>query len=51
MELLLGLAMFYSWIHGAIIIGKKTENLTQYERVVLIFGLAVFVLYLIGTLS
>lgn len=51
MELLLGLAMFYSWIHGAIIVGKKIKNLTQYEKVVLVFAVSAFALFVIGTIS
>ena len=50
METILGLAMIYAWVHGAIIVGKKTENLTQYERTVLIVGAIAFVLYLFGTM-
>lgn len=49
LEVILGLAMIYSWIHGAIIIGKKIKDTTQYENVVLIFGVIAFALYVIGT--
>lgn len=50
METILGVAMFYAWIHGGIIVAKKTENLTQYEKGVLIAGLAAFILFVIGSL-
>ncbi len=49
--MVLGIAMFYSWIHGAIIVGKKISNTTQYEDVVLVTGLVMLVLYIVGTLS
>ena len=39
------------WIYGAIIVVKKTENTTYYEKAVLIAGLAIFILYLIGSAS
>lgn len=48
---ILGLAMIYSWIHGAIIVGKKIKGTTQYENVVLIFGAIGFLLYVIGTIN
>lgn len=51
METILGLLMFYAWIHGAIIIFKKVERTTNYENGVLIAGFVAFCLYLIGTLS
>jgi hypothetical protein len=47
---ILGLAMIYSWVHGAIIVGKKIQSTTQYENTVLIFGLITFALYVIGTI-
>ena len=47
---ILGLAMIYSWIHGVIILFKKTKDLTQYENVVLIVGLVAIGLYIAGTL-
>lgn len=49
--IVIGLAMIYSWIHGAIIVGKKIKDTTQYENVVLIVGFITMVLYVIGTLS
>jgi len=48
--MILGLAMIYSWIHGAIIVGKKIGKTTQYERVVLIFGLVAMVLFVLGSI-
>ncbi len=50
METILGLAMIYAWIHGAVIVGRKIKGITTYEKVVLIFGAIVFVLYVLGTL-
>lgn len=50
METIVGLAMIYAWIHGAVIVGKKTENLTQYEGGVLIAAAVGVVLYVLGTL-
>ena len=48
--MILGIVMFYSWAHGAIIVGKKVSNTTQYENVVLIFGFVTFIMYVIGSL-
>jgi len=48
METLLGLAMFYVWIHGVVVIFKKIDNLTSYEKFVLIAGLVALVLLIIG---
>lgn len=49
--LVLGLVLIYSWVHGAIIVGKKVKGTTSYENVVLIVGLVGFVLYVIGTIT
>ena len=51
MEILLGLVMYYCWIHGTVIIFKKLKDTTSYENAVLIGGLVGFVLYLIGTMN
>jgi len=45
---LFGLSMFYAWIHGIVIVFKKIEDLTQYEKVVLWFGFITFVLFVLG---
>jgi len=50
METILGLVMIYSWVHGAIIVGKKITGATQYENVVLIVGIVGFVAFVIGSL-
>ena len=50
METIVGLAMFYAWIHGVIIVVKKTKDVTLYESAVLIAGLVAFLLFLIGSL-
>lgn len=49
--IILGLAIIYSWIHGAIIVGKKIKDTTQYENVVLVFGAVAFLLYVVGTMN
>ena len=49
-ESILGLVMIYSWVHGAIIVGKKITGTTQYENIVLIVGVVAFALFLIGVL-
>jgi hypothetical protein len=49
--MILGLVMFYTWIHGSVIIAKKTEGLTTYDVVVLLAGGLFFVLFLVGTLT
>jgi hypothetical protein len=47
---ILGLAMFYAWIHSMVIIIKKVKETTSYEAGVLIAGAVAFGLYVIGTL-
>jgi hypothetical protein len=49
-ESILGLVMIYSWVHGAIIVGKKIKGTTQYENGVLIAGAISFTLFVIGSL-
>lgn len=51
METILGIFMFYSWIHGALIIFKKIKDTTQYENAVLIAGLVAFGLFVLGSIS
>jgi hypothetical protein len=43
----LGLAAIYSWVHGAIIVGKKITGTTTYENAVLIFGLVMFTIIIL----
>lgn len=50
METILGLAMLYAWIHGVIIVAKKTTGTTTYENSVLIAALVAFILYLAGSM-
>jgi len=38
-ETILGLMMIYVWIHGGIILVKKTKELTTYEAILVIGGL------------
>ena len=33
-----GFFVFYSWVYGAIVVAKKTENLTENEKFLLVFG-------------
>lgn len=51
MDMFLGLVAFASWIYSVVIIFKKVEKTTTFEKTVLITGLILFILYLIGTLS
>lgn len=51
MTVLVGLIALYVWIHGAIVLFTKTENLTQYEKVLLIAGGILFILSIIGFAS
>lgn len=48
---LLGFIMLYAWIHATAIIAKKVQDTTSYEDVVLLFAVAAFVLYVIGTIG
>jgi len=47
--MVLGLVMFYSWIHSIIIIVKNLKGTTLYQKVVLYVGLAGAILYFLGT--
>lgn len=49
-ESILGLVMIYSFIHGAVIVGKKITGTTKYENVVLIVGLVSMSLLLLGVM-
>lgn len=48
--MILGLAMYYAWIHSVVIIVKKLKKATTYEKSVLYAGLVAFVLYLMATM-
>ena len=48
--MIIGLAMFYAWVHSVVIIAKKVKGVTAYETVVMIFGAVAFVLYMMGTM-
>jgi len=50
MYMVLGLVMFYSWIHGTIIISHNIKKISNYKKTVLVVGLVGFVLYVVGTL-
>jgi hypothetical protein len=49
-NIILGLLMFYGWIHSTAIIFKKIKDLTQYEKIVLIFSFVFFFLFVAGSL-
>jgi hypothetical protein len=49
-EIMLGLAMFYSWIHFVVIAFRKLHKLTSYERVVCWVAFLSMFFYVIGTL-
>ena len=49
-ESILGLVMIYSWIHGAIIVGKKITGTTKYENILLIVGISSFALFVVGSI-
>lgn len=49
--MILGLAMFYTWIHSVVIIVQKVKKTTPYEKFVMIVGASAFVLFLIGSLG
>lgn len=51
MMTILGLIMFYVWIHTIVICFKKLENLTNYEKGVSIAALVAFTLVLIGIIA
>lgn len=51
MEEILGIAMIYSWIHGSMIVKSKIQGTTKYENSVLVFALAAFILFVIGTVA
>jgi hypothetical protein len=49
--MILGLIMFYTWIHSTVIIAKNLKKVTGYETTVLITAVSFFVLYIIGTIN
>lgn len=51
MEEILGLFMFYVWIHSAVLVFKKIGETTQYEKFVLWASLVTITLYVWGTLA
>lgn len=50
-ETILGLVMFYSWIHATVLCCKHIKGVSTYEKVVLWVAFGSFVLYLLGTLA
>ena len=47
--MIVGLAMFYSWIHfGSIQHKSNWSERTQYEKAVSVFALVVFALFVVG---
>ena len=51
MEAILGLAMFYSWIHTIFIFNKEKSVRTSYENGVVIFAITFLALFIIGTIA
>jgi cytochrome c biogenesis factor len=48
---IIGIVMFYSWIHFVFIQHTKVHaKRSQYEKIVTWFAITTFVLYLLGTL-
>lgn len=50
MEILLGLMIIYSWVHASMISFKKLNNLTDYEKTVMIAAFIFFVIFTITTI-
>jgi len=48
---MIGVAMFYSMIHGTVIVFKKIENLTSYEKVVCWVAFVSMVLIVLSVIS
>jgi len=48
--MVIGVVMYYSWIHSVVIIVRKISGTTPYEKVVMSVALGAFTLYLIGTM-
>lgn len=49
---IIGLTMFYSWIHLIVLSFKKDySKRTTYEKIVTWYAVIMFVLFLIGSLS
>ena len=52
MAALIGIIMFYTWIHSTIIILTKLfKKLDTYEKIVMVVGFTGFILYIIGTIN
>lgn len=47
---IIGLIAMSSWVWSVIIIGKKTKDTTQSEKVALVVALISLILYVLGTL-
>jgi hypothetical protein len=48
---MIGVGMFYSMIHGTVIVFKKIENLTSYEKVVCWVAFVSMVLIVLSVIS
>ena len=48
METLLGIVMVYAWVHSIVVIFKKVERTTKYEKAVLIAGFVGFILIVLN---
>lgn len=49
-EMVLGLVMFYTWIHTVILMTKYMKKMSGYEQAVTIAGVSLAFLYVVGTL-
>lgn len=49
METILGMVMFYVWIHSGIIIGRKMKFALRMEKTIVIVGAVMFVLTILGS--
>jgi Mn2+/Fe2+ NRAMP family transporter len=52
MDTLLGIVVIYSWVHSLLILLRKEPvKKTQYETIVLIFGVVFIVLFLVEVMT
>lgn len=49
-ETILGLIMFYAWIHTVFLMIKYMKKMTGYEQTVAIVGVSLALLFVVGTL-
>ena len=49
-ESILGIVMFYTWVHSTVIIFKKLHDTDKYENIILMIAFVSMLLFLIGTI-